>query len=312
MAQADLTKYKGEMIPTAQVETLEALKPVLGKPGVKRSIDENSTCIVLGDGGITGLVVSGKKIEALPREVLDLPALHEVRLHKIKAMSAVIEDPPVWESIHVLEILEGDLRGSFTELGKMPNLRRLVMRKVDRVSIPSEIQYLKKLEYLELDDNQLMQIPLEINELESLQEFVFLHNRIFTYLPESLFDAPRLAKVTLNYNGISSFPPEVRRMASLEHLDLSHNDLMTIPEEIASCPRLRFLNLSQNSISSLPDEMCKMPALEVLDISNNPLSDLPDFTQIATLKQVLVARTQLSGDAQAMLTALKARGVKID
>ena len=141
-------------------------------------------------------------------------------------------------------------------------------------SIPPEIGGLDKLEFLNLDDNQITSLPPEIGNLASL---------------ETLW---------LNWNDLASLPPEIGRLSNLRDLELAQNQLSTLPAEFGDLANLEELNLFRNKFTgSFPAELFKLSRLERLFLYGNKLTGSipPEISQLASLEQLTLGSNGLTG-----------------
>ncbi|VDN56858.1 unnamed protein product [Dracunculus medinensis] len=143
-----------------------------------------------------------------------------------------------------------ELPSCICELSSLETLR---VRHASLRSLPTTVQFLESLAYLDLCGNQLTSLPIE------------------------LFSIP-LQVLLLSGNRLESIPREIRQLsASLNELDVSCNRLKRIPADFALLKYLRVLNLRDNQLTQLPSELSQLQ-LRVLDVSENELTELPfDF-----------------------------------
>ncbi|KAM3728033.1 Leucine-rich repeat and calponin [Dirofilaria immitis] len=142
---------------------------------------------------------------------------------------------------------------------EMCSMETLRVRNTGLRSIPSAVQLLQSLTYLDLSGNQLINIP------------------------SALFSTP-LQILLLTGNRLEYIPREIRQLSnSLRELDASCNKLKSLPADITLLKLLRVLNVRDNQLTHLPSEFSRLE-LRVLDISQNKLSELPlDLRYMCTL-----------------------------
>ena len=122
--------------------------------------------------------------------------------------------------------------------------------------LPTEIKQLKKLEELQLYDNQLEELPAEIGQLTNLQCLGVGENKLKT-LPKELCSLPNLTGLALFNNALETLPTEIGQMRSLVWLHLNGNQINHIPEEIKALKNLKELWLQVNPIASEEIEQLK-------------------------------------------------------
>ena len=84
-----------------------------------------------------------------------------------------------------------------------------------------------------------------------------------------------LKELDLSYNGLTTLPPEIRRLTNIESLDLSGNELIAVPQEIGYLSQLKHLDLRRNLLTGLPAELGSLSGLSTLDVRQNRLTTLP-------------------------------------
>lgn len=82
---------------------------------------------------------------------------------------------------------------------------------------------------------------------------------------------PKLHKMYLNWNKLSSIPPQIGQLRFLTVLDLSMNNLTYLPPEVGMLTNLKKLSLYDNHLEDLPFELGSLFQLEMLGIEGNPM-----------------------------------------
>lgn len=96
---------------------------------------------------------------------------------------------------------------------------------------------------------------------------------------------PKLIRVALHINELTSVPEEVAAMASLQASTWHRNKLTELPPGIGNLKSLTELALFTNQLVSLPDEFCRMSKLTELWLYDNRLESLPDaFGSLSSLR----------------------------
>ena len=98
-------------------------------------------------------------------------------------------------------------------------------------------------------------------------------------LQPSLGDlGPSLTYLALYGEAITSVPPEIGALTSLEILELVGNAITSVPTEIGALTGLEVLNLAINAITSVPTELAALTGLTELYLYDNRLTGVPtDF-----------------------------------
>lgn len=140
--------------------------------------------------------------------------------------------------------------------------------------VPPSIGRLINLKVLMLDTNELYSLPKEICLLQSLER-LSLSNNFLSSLPHGFGRFPNLRSIHASNNKFEAFPLEVCDIKNLQFLDLSDNLLLSVPEDISKLTNLRTLLLNYNKLIQLPDALCELVDLECLWLGNNRLRELP-------------------------------------
>ncbi|XP_029454511.1 leucine-rich repeat-containing protein 57 [Rhinatrema bivittatum] len=115
-----------------------------------------------------------------------------------------------------------------------------------------------------------------------------------TALKAHLETAQKTGVFQLTGKGLSEFPEDLQKLASLRTIDLSDNKIETLPQLVGKFALLRSLTLNQNKLRVLPDELSKLKKLETLHLNNNHLTYLPSsFGQLSALKTLSLSGNQL-------------------
>eukprot|EP01034_Spumella_vulgaris_P013043 gene13043-16634_t len=89
----------------------------------------------------------------------------------------------------------------------------------------------KAIKRLSLAKMKLKEIPMEVFELENLEE------------------------LDLSRNQIRDIPPQIRNLKKLRVLDISRNKLETLPNEMGYLKNLQKLDAGRNELFSIPETM---------------------------------------------------------
>jgi GTPase SAR1 family protein len=137
---------------------------------------------------------------------------------------------------------------------------------------------------LSLRRSQLVSLPHEIGQLESLEVLLLSDNWLIA-LPPEMVRLTCLQQLDLSDNDLASLPPEIGQLTSLRELDLSGNQLSSLSSVIARLRNLQKLDLRNNKLSALPPEIARLPDLFQIDLAGNPLKTPP----MSVVKQGLPA-----------------------
>jgi Leucine-rich repeat (LRR) protein len=157
-----------------------------------------------------------------------------------------------------------------------PNCLEVLNLDVNQlVEVPAMIERCPRLQELHLADNELTALPLEIAALSNLVILDVSDNRLLT-LPAKVGQLRDLQRLNLNHNQLTCLPPEIGELQTLRRLDLNFNRLTHLPPEIGELGNLRTLHLIANELTTLPREIAWLVHLESLAIAANKLVSLFD------------------------------------
>ncbi|KAM5309781.1 toll-like receptor 2 [Glossophaga mutica] len=163
-----------------------------------------------------------------------------------------------------------DLRAIYAFIGKV---KRITIENSKVFLVPCLLsQHLKSLEYLDLNENLLVENLLRNSACEnawpSLQTLILRQNHL-TSLEET-------GEILLN-------------LKNLTNLDISKNNFHPISQTCRWPEKMKYLNLSSTRIYSLTD--CIPQTLEILDISNNNLNSFS--LTMPQLKELYISGNKL-------------------
>ncbi|XP_023341290.1 leucine-rich repeat-containing protein 40 [Eurytemora carolleeae] len=131
-------------------------------------------------------------------------------------------------------------------LDLLPLLFELNLSSNKLSSVPSWIQVGAKLQFLDLSNNKLQQLPEEMGELKHLREIV------------------------LSFNQLSSIPPSLCRCGKLETILIANNKIAQLDvEALSALGQLAVLDLQNNAIESVPPELGNLTQLRALQLEGN-------------------------------------------
>jgi internalin A len=160
--------------------------------------------------------------------------------------------------------------------------------------LPPEIGQLTSLTGLYLRDNQLNELPPEIGQLTDLT-ILYLRGNQLSELPPEIGQLTNLAELNLRGNQLGQLPPEIVQLTNLTSLVLSDNQLSELLPEIGQLTNLTRLYLRYNRLGELPPEIVQLTNLTSLDLRGNQFGQLPpEIVQLTNLTSLDLSGNQLS------------------
>ena len=190
-------------------------------------------------------------LREIPREVLKVPGIHELRLDQNQNLKFPNGIPP-----------------------ELKNLKLLSVRNCCFAELPASVSVLAKLTTLDLQENCLNEIPVTISRLKRLGKLDLSKNRIYQLKP-GLGVLDHLEYMNIDGNCISELPPDLSSCKSLQTLNCARNRLTELPADYCGLLALRRLNIENNRLLKLPPAIKNM-RLEVLRVGYNSIEIFPD------------------------------------
>ncbi|XP_056330777.1 volume-regulated anion channel subunit LRRC8D [Danio aesculapii] len=162
-------------------------------------------------------------------------------------------------------------------LKKMTSLVDLELHNCDLERIPHSIFSLANLQELDLKNNNIRTIE-EIISFQHLRRLVCLklwYNKIST-IPPSIGLVKSLESLIICHNKVESLPPSLFHLPKLRHIDLSNNSISNIPVEIGLLHNLQHFAITGNKVEVLPNQLFKCSKLKVLCVGHNNITSIPD------------------------------------
>ncbi|XP_068313453.1 receptor-like protein EIX1 [Pyrus communis] len=188
-----------------------------------------------------------------------------------------------------------DVHGNYFEvkslqwISGLPQLQHLDMSGVDLREASDLFQvtntFPSLLEYLNMSDCGLYQIPFGIANASVLKVLNLEGNSINSPIPKWLYSLSHLESLFLSYNHLhGQISSSIANLTDIVNLDLFHNQLEgELPTSMGSLCKLMVFDLSRNRVNGRVSEIfeslsrCNSSQLESLSLSNNNLSGLlPD------------------------------------
>lgn len=181
----------------------------------------------------------------------------------------------------------------------------------------NEIDNLRELKYLVLDESEFQDFPVKIYNLKQLQTLSAMNTGVdiltedignltnLTYLglnhtktkkiPKVIGQLENLTSLYLGMTEVSELPDTLRNLKKLEYLALWETPLMELPEWICELSELKGLFLGRaRKISFLPEKIGKLKKLQKLYIDATAIKELPEsFGELTALEELQVGNTAI-------------------
>ena len=229
------------------------------------------------------LQLGGTAIQELPSSIRNLKGLQNLDLAYCSNLLSLPETICHLKSLAFLSCQGCSQLKSFPEIREdMENLRELYLDRTAIQELPSSIQSLKGLQYLNLAYcRDLLSLPETICYLKSL---AFLYCQGCSQLksfPEIREVMENLRKLHLDGTAIQELPSSIRNLKGLQYLNLAYcGNLLSLPETICHLKSLAFLSCQGCSqLKSFPEIWEDMENLRELYLDRTAIQELPSSIQ---------------------------------
>lgn len=159
--------------------------------------------------------------------------------------------------------------------------------------LPDSLGRLAQVRTVVLTKNRLRSLPASFGDLGSLVEVNLMCNQL-TELPDSICRLTSLVSLTLEENQIRSLPERIGDLRNLQVLNLEGNQLETFPESFCHLRKLRDLYVNSNRLRSLPKLFGNLENLSMIHMQLNKLESLPEsFGSLSRLKNLFLNNNKI-------------------
>ena len=153
------------------------------------------------------------------------------------------------------------------------------------MQLPEEVGSLKKLETLNLEQNELASLPDSCVNLKALKTVNLSRNKLQTF-PLFLCQLIHLDFADLSSNTIKELPKGIDVLNAVE-LNLNGNGISVLPVSLAKCVRLKVLRVQENTLElmGLPPALLSDSNISLLCVEGNlfelrELHELPEYEKV--------------------------------
>lgn len=291
---------------------------------------------ILDAANTNELLISNSTIHSLPQSFNQLTELESLSFYNCRNLDidVILEQVSSLKQLKSLAFVNCGLYSLSEEIVKLENLEELNVKENKIVHLPNGVKSLKKLRYLNVSNNPVLNEDLLFQLLNEAPQITHLeadycairnlptlglsrleHLSLAGNLLESLNDNIHAQTLDLSSNPYLDIESSLDQLANndkLKDLNLAYNSLKELPGNIQKLSQLETLNLRGNELTSLPESLGSLSKLSVLKVDNpdnylhtNQLKQLPaSFGNLAALDSLFLAGNLLS-DVPQSLTKLK-------
>lgn len=169
---------------------------------------------------------------------------------------------------------------AFTELVK------LYLSDNNLSNLPPELELLQNLQILALDFNNFKVLPLVVCSLKQLA-ILYLGNNRIKDLPQELCYLKNLHTLWIESNYLTHLPVVICELTLLKTFHIGCNPIRNIPNELKNLTELRTIWMSGSLLTEFPPVLLEMPFLDVIDVDRNGIRFFPSLVHLTGLKLVI-------------------------
>ncbi|KAM6127507.1 LOW QUALITY PROTEIN: leucine-rich repeat and IQ domain-containing protein 4 [Phoenicopterus ruber ruber] len=202
----------------------------------------------------------------------------------------------ITDEIFSIDLANKQLRTILPGVLSLEYLEELHIEKNPIVSIPRDINCLRHMKVLYLDQNHIQDICEEQGELKCLLSLDLSNNPLSCSSLPVICNLQSLRQLRLNETNLHRIPLQIcEYLHHVELLGLSDNNLKCLPKEIANLTKLKEIYLQKNRFKSFPKDLCHIANLEIIDLEQNLISLIPEQVGfLANLVKLFLAFNNLS------------------
>ncbi|XP_077987035.1 uncharacterized protein LOC144441353 [Glandiceps talaboti] len=186
------------------------------------------------------------------------------------------------------------------------DLSMLNLGETQITEVPSE---LTEITILQMNGNQLRNIPQDIGKLTKLQELNIANTQI-TETPPELYKLKNLTSLDMSNNQLKCIPEDIGNLKKLQKLDVTANQVEIIPIRLFKLKELNELHMDDNTIYIIPEGIGKLRALKKLSLGKNNIKELPlDIFDLKELTELDMHENKLTTIPQDICKLKKLRRV---
>lgn len=168
---------------------------------------------------------------------------------------------------------------------------RLSYIREKTLSLPEELKYFKMINFVQLSNVLINNLPEWIGELDNLEE-LNLEELNVSYLPKSIHQLKKLKKIRLWDNDFKKIPIEVYKVVNLEEIEfrpkVGTQQTVTLLNELQYLTKLRVLKNYNSKLEVIPSWIGNLSSLERISFGINKdfVTNLPEsFKNLKNLKE---------------------------
>ena len=177
-------------------------------------------------------------------------------------------------NLDVVKMIDLSERGTASvqpEVLKLKGIKEFYFASNGMVNVPDLSGWAATLDYLNLDNNSIKELPESMAKLIGLK-WLRLNGNQLKAIPSAFSALKNLRRIYLKKNGLTAVPEVAKEWTSLEDISLDGNPITTIPDWLVAMPKLRAVTLNDTRVTKLPDDLSAWKDLDMLSLGSCPIS----------------------------------------
>ena len=252
---------------------------------------------------VKNLYLGSNQLSNLPAEIANFHALEVLSLHhnRLKSLPDTLYTLSNLKELDLSYNPTLPINQFLPMFSILPNFQVIYLAGCNLKSVPPALLDCHRLNYINLSDNGLTQLPDQLFTLAELAELAVTKNKLKS-LPSEIQSASKLEVLVASQNELLEVPAALNTLPSLVYLDLSKNKLRRLPDDFFNSKSIKEINLLGNEINTLPPSIGDATALEVLNLEFNKLRDIPlEIARLTQLKELRLTGNVLSKEVKSNL-----------
>lgn len=175
------------------------------------------------------------------------------------------------DSIKMIDLSERGTKDVPPAVFGLKGLKEFYFCRNAMEKIPDFSCWAATLDYLNLDDNAIAEIPAGVGALVKLKWLRLNGNKIKS-VPAELASLKDLRRIYLCRNRLEAIPEVVKEWTAIEDVSFDGNPIREVPQWLVELPKLRAISLCGTRVEKLPADLSKWKKLDFIALSSCPVS----------------------------------------
>ncbi|KAF2761235.1 L domain-like protein [Pseudovirgaria hyperparasitica] len=240
------------------------------------SLDEDAPNMQFA--GVEFLDLHGNKLGSIPLGLRRMSQLTSLNLSRNRLKIAAFEIIGQILSLKELKVAENDLQGSLPtdSIGRLSNLQNLDLQGNQLTELPADMSELVNLHVLNVTSNRLTSLDMEVLLALPIVQISAVKNNLQGVLISGSMENTSLQALNVSGNSLTSLTTDSRlQLSALQTLDLSVNRISSLPD-ISGCRSLVTILAGENKLQDLPEGFVELLNVKKADFSSNDISKVDD------------------------------------